>query len=328
VRVVVIGSGLAGVTVAEALGHSVTLVTAETHGYYSRPRLSHGFSNAASPVLKSFAALAPVQVLDGRTVERIDRDARRVVLGDEVLAYDRLILATGSAARIPPVLMPFRPQFLTLNSLDDLLTLRRRREKVKGRKARWAIIGGGLIGCEVASDLNKAGDEVALFHREARLLELLLDERQSQALHAYFTSLGIQLHYNQDIREIFPRTMYDGVIVSTGFAPRVELAREAGLATARGIVVDDYLRTADPAIYAVGDVAEVEGKLYPFVSPIRSQALWLAAHLAGRVEAPWLPPRFTPIVKIHGFKVNEAIVRSARADVGRIPTATLFGDRP
>ena len=306
-RVVVIGSGLAGVTLAEALAkeHAVTLVTAETHGYYSRPRLSHGFSNPASPVLKSFAALGPVRVLAGTTVERIDRDGRELVLGDhhQCLPYDRLVLATGSAARIPPVLAPFRPQFLTLNSLDDLLTLRRRREKKT--TARWAVIGGGLIGCEVASDLSKAGDEVAIFHREDRLLELQFTPEQSQALHAHFTGAGIQIQYNQDIRGIFPRTMYDGVIVSTGFAPRVELAREAGLATARGIVVDPYLRTADPSIYAVGDVAEVGGRLYPFVSPIRSQALWLAQHLAGRGAAPWTPPPFKPVVKIHGFKVPE-----------------------
>lgn len=202
------------------------------------------------------------------------------------------------------MLVPFRPQFLTLNSLDDLLTLRRRRQKALERKAkpRWAIIGGGLIGCEVASDLDQAGDAVTIFHREARLLELQLDELQSHALHGHFAARGVALHYNQDIREIFPRTLFDGVIVATGFAPRVELAREAGLATARGIVVNSYLRTEDPAIYAVGDVAEFGGRLYPFVSPIRSQALWLAEHLAQRKEAPWTPPHFTPLVKIHGFK--------------------------
>jgi NAD(P)H-nitrite reductase large subunit len=249
--------------------------------------------------MKSFAAMAPVQVLSGASVEQIDRTQRRVRLGERWIPYDVLLLATGSAARIPAVLAPFRPQFLTLNSLDDLLTLRRRREK--RARARWAIIGGGLIGCEVASDLNKAGDEVTIFHREDRLLELQLTPQESQALHDHFARLGVQVRYNQDIREIFPRTMYEGVIVSTGFAPRVELAREAGLQTARGIVVDEYLRTADAAIYAVGDVAEVRGKLYPFVSPIRSQALWLAQHVAGRSAAPWTPPPFKPVVKIHGF---------------------------
>ena len=311
-KIVVVGSGLAGVTLAEALAkggqHRVTLATAEAHGYYSRPRLSHAFSNDASIVLKAFAAMAPVRVFPGVQVEAIDREKQRVLCrSGEVLDYDVLVLATGSAARIPPVLVPFRPQFLTLNSLDDVLTLRRRRQKALDRKAkpRWAIIGGGLIGCELASDLDKAGDAVTVFHRESRLLELQLDERQSQALHDNFTSRGIAVHYNQDVREIFPRTLFDGVIVSTGFAPRVELARDAGLATARGIVVNAYFRTEDPAVYAVGDVAEIGGRLYPFVSPIRSQALWLAGHLAQRSAAPWTPPSFTPMVKIHGFRVPD-----------------------
>ena len=309
-RIVVIGSGLAGVTVADALGkeHEVSLVTAEAHGYYSRPRLSHGFSSDARVVLKTFDALAPVKVFSGRPVTWIDRENQRVEFeAQESLGYDILILATGSAARIPPVLLPFRPQFHTLNSLDDLLTLRNRRAKAlaAGRKPRWAIIGGGLIGCEIASDLNKAGDSVSVFQREDRLLELQLDAAQSQSLHQHFTQLGIALYYRQDVREIFPRTLFDGVIVSTGFAPRVELARDAGLETARGIVVNDFLRTADRAIYAVGDVAQIGGRLYPFVAPIRSQALWLANHIAQRTETPWQPPAFNPAVKIHGWNAAD-----------------------
>lgn len=314
-RAVVIGSGLAGVTLAEALAkessYQVSIVTTETHGYYSRPRLSHAFSSDAKLVLKEFAALAPVRVFSGVQVEIIDREKQRVHChSGEILDYDLLVLATGSAARIPPVLLPFRPQFLTLNSLDDVLTLRRRRQKAldRGAQPRWAIIGGGLIGCELASDLNKARDAVTVYHRESRLLELQFDERQSQALHEHFVSRGIAVRYNQDVRDIFPRTLFDGVVVSTGFAPRVELARDAGLATAKGIVVNAYLRTEDPAIYAVGDVAEIGGRLYPFVSPIRSQALWLAAHLARRNDAPWTPPAFRPAVKIHGFSLAPSIV--------------------
>ena len=301
-RVVVIGSGLAGVTFAEAAAarHEVTLFTSEVHGYYSRPRLSHGLAlndeAAAKIVLKPFPALKGVRVEAGTRIDSIAG-----------LDYDLLVLATGSAARIPPVLMSSLPHILTLNSYDDLLTLRRRhaRSRAEGRTPHWAVIGGGLIGCELASDLHKAGDRVTIFHREPRLIELQLDEAQSQALHEHFAARGVEVRYNQDIREIFPRTMYDGVIVSTGFAPRVELARDAGLQTARGIVVDAWLRTADPAIYAVGDVAEVGAKLYPFVSPIRSQALWLAEHLAGRAAAPWVAPVFKPMVKIHGFKVPQ-----------------------
>jgi NAD(P)H-nitrite reductase large subunit len=320
-KVVVVGSGLAGVTVAEALAnsarHAVTLVTTETHGYYSRPRLSHGFAltdeAAAKIVLKRFDALAGVRVLSGSEALGIEREKRQLGLHDRSIDYDVLILAPGSAARIPPVLAASRPHFLTLNNLDDLLTLRRRHAKSRagGRTPHWAVIGGGLIGCEFASDLRKAGDTVTIFHREPRLLELQFDPLQSQALHEHFMAQGIEVRYRQDVRGVFPGVVltaegefgpYDGVIVSTGFAPRVELARHAGLAVARGIVVDEYLRTADPAIYAVGDAAEVQGKLFPFVSPIRSQALWLAEHLEGRAPGAWIPPAFAPVIKVHGFK--------------------------
>lgn len=310
-KIVVAGSGLAGITLAEALAaggrHGVTVVTAETHGYYSRPRLSHGIAlsdeAATKIVMKRFDALAPVRVLAGTEAARIDRERQRLVLGSgEGLDYDVLILATGSAARIPGPLAAFRAHFMTLNSLDDLLALRRRRSELlaKGRVPRWAVIGGGLIGCEVASDLHKAGDTVTIFHRESRLIELQLTESQSQALHEHFTARGVEVRYGQDLEEL-PRG-YDGVIVSTGFAPRIELAKAAGLATARGIVVNEYLRTADPGIYAVGDVAEIGSRLHPFVSPIRSQALWLAGHLEGRSRGAWTPPAFTPVIKIHGFK--------------------------
>ena len=308
-KIVVVGSGLAGVTLAEGLSksgrHGITLVTAETLGYYSRPRLSHGVAladeAAAKIVLKPFEAIA-AKVLIGEAW-LVDRERQQLALkSGEALGYDVLVLATGSAARVPPALLPFRANFLTLNSLDDLLTLRHRRAKLlaRGRTPRWAVVGGGLIGCDIASDLHKAGDAVTLFHREARLIELQLSESQSEALHRHFAALGIEVRFNQDLNEL--PYGFDGVIVATGFAPRVELAKEAGLACNRGIVVNEFLRTSDPGIYAVGDVAEIGGRLYPFVSPIRSMALWLAEHLEGRAPGPWNPPAFTPVIKIHGFK--------------------------
>jgi NAD(P)H-nitrite reductase large subunit len=178
-KVVLVGSGLAGVTVAEALAksarHEVTLVTAERHGYYSRPRLSHGLAlndeAAGKIVLKRFDALASgVRVLAGAEAWLIDRERQRLVLREgEALPYDVLVLATGSAARIPPALAPFRPGFQTLNSLDDLLTLRRRRAGLaaKGRPPRWAVVGGGLIGCELASGRSE-GAAFRLRRRDRR----------------------------------------------------------------------------------------------------------------------------------------------------------------
>ena len=161
-RVVVIGSGLAGVTLAEGLkAHDVSLVTAETVGYYPRPRLSHGVSiGEVDLVMRRFENL-PFRVLAGAEAWLIERDKRRLVVAESTaLDYDALVLASGSASRVPPVLAPSRAHFLTLNSYQDLLQLRRRRAQIlaHGRPPRWAVIGGGLIGCELASDLRKAGD--------------------------------------------------------------------------------------------------------------------------------------------------------------------------
>jgi NAD(P)H-nitrite reductase large subunit len=317
-RVVIVGSGLAGVTLAGALpARDVTLVTVETQGYYSRPRLSHGVAlddaAAAKIVMKPFDALG-VKVLAGIEAARVDRERQQLVLdGGAALDYDVLVLATGSASRIPPVLATWHAHFLTLNSYEDLLRLRRRRAQAlaHGRRPHWAVIGGGLIGCELASDLARAGDAVTIFHREKRLIELQLSAAQSCALHEHLAGQGITVLYGEDVRGVFSGCVqtaardcgpFDEVIVSTGFAPRIDLARDAGLATARGIVVNDYLRTDDPAVYALGDVAEVRGRLYPFVSPIRSQALWLGQHLQGRAEASWQAPAFQPVIKVHGFK--------------------------
>ena len=312
-KIVVVGSGLAGVTVSESLasGHDVTLVTSETGGYYSRPRLSHGLAlsdeAATKIVLKPFSAFNSVRVLAATEACLIDRERQQLMLNTgQGLDYDVLLLATGSAARIPPALIPFRPDFHTLNSFDDLLTLRRRRATLRGRnkKPRWAVVGGGLIGCEVASDLHKAGDGVTIFHRADRLIELQLDESQSALLDEHFATRGVEVRYKENLTEV-PHG-FDGIIVATGFAPRIELAKEAGLATKRGIVVNEYLRTEDPSIYAVGDAAEINGRLYPFVSPIRHQALWLASHLAGKSAEAWHPPVFTPVIKVHDFKLAHA----------------------
>ena len=322
-RVVIVGSGLAGVTLAGALpAHEVTLVTAEAQGYYSRPRLSHGVAlddpSAAKIVMKPYGALG-VKVLAETHAALIDRKQQQLVLdGGAALDYDILVLATGSASRIPPALATWHAHFLTLNSFDDLLRLRHRRAQAssRGKRPHWAVIGGGLIGCELASDLRKAGDEVTIFHRENRLIELQLSAAHSAALDAHLAAAGVAVRYAQDVRGVANDHVvtadgeigaYDGVIVSTGFAPRLELARDAGLTVARGIVVDRYLRTVDPAIHALGDVAEIEGRLYPFVSPIRSQALWLAQYLHRQTEAPWSPPAFTPVIKVHGFKLPQAL---------------------
>lgn len=316
-NVVVVGSGLAGVTVAEGLaadpGRKVTLITIERLGYYARPRLSHGLSLSdeafESIVAKPFAAFSPaITLVTGVQVRRIHRSARNLQLSNgKTIDYDDLVLATGSSARVPPEFESFPGAFTTLNDLDDLLALRRvlRTATANGvQPPRCAIVGGGLIGCELASDLHKAGAKICLFHRGSRLMELQFQEFQSEALAQHFAAIGVEVRLNESLTE--PPAGFDATVVCTGFVARTELACAAGLDTNKGIVVDGFLRTTDPHIFAVGDVAQVDGKLFPFVVPVRSQALWLVQHLLEKTSQAWSPPAFTPTIKVHGFKVPSA----------------------
>lgn len=342
--IVIVGSGIAGITCAEELakaGLAVTLVTRETAGHYSRPLLSHGFSNddvEQRIVTRAFDALRQhgIQVHAGCEARAIDGAARKLACagaqGPFSLDYDTLVLAPGSEAFVPPPLMAFRENFHVLNSLDDLIALRRLRQQAlkQGQRPRWALIGGGLIGCEVASDLAKAGDNVVLFHMADRLMERQLLEDDAATLLQVFQQSDIAVELNCNVASIeadgnwrvvvtdrgrhggFPEALvgplrggFHGVLVACGFKPRTQLAQAAGLPVQRGISVDGFLRTADPAIHAVGDAAQyADGRVYAFIAPIRSQAQWLARYLAGATNEAWVPPVFHPKAKIHGFTAS------------------------
>ena len=330
-QTVIIGSGIGGVTLAQELvklapESNVILLTRETHGYYSRPLLSHGFTREdieSKIVMRSFEALreSGIDIRAGVEVLNVDRAAGNVIYFDDssqsTQAYDNLVFATGSAALIPPPFVPLAELFHVFNSLSDLIQLRRLRSEIRatGNTPRWAVVGGGLIGCEVASDLAAAGDRVDLFHAMPKLMERQLLEEDSDALAAVLAADNISLRLDCAVSGFEKQENrysvlhqkgiamgYDGIIVSCGFKPRIELAKAAGLATGRGILVDDNLRTDDERIYAVGDVAEFsDGKLYAYVTPIRNQAIWLAKFLTGANSEAWQPPFFKPKAKVHGF---------------------------
>jgi NAD(P)H-nitrite reductase large subunit len=329
-KIIIVGSGIAGVTFAEkyrslVADKPITLITAEHDGYYSRPLLSRGFTKTdieQTIILKTFDKLREnnIEVIAGSEVAGINREDKTIAIEgpgqEKSLRYDILILAQGSAAFVPPPFKPYEKLFFGLNSLTDLKAIRRFRQPFlnQDKHPHWAVVGGGLIGCEVASDLAVAGDKVTIYHMMDRLMERQLSTEDSASLLTVLQSEGVKVLLNQSVTGFIREggkvcvktnvtTEFDAVIVACGFKPRTGLAESAGLEVGRGIRVDAFLRTNDPDIFALGDAAELpDGKLFAFIMPIRSQASWLASYLAGQEQNPWSPPPFTTKAKVHHFE--------------------------
>ncbi|WP_225636881.1 NAD(P)/FAD-dependent oxidoreductase [Streptomyces solaniscabiei] len=297
-RVVVIGAGLAGVTLARRLGELGTpalLVGDEEHRPYNRVLLAEVLAGRFGPEVTALPA--PAELTRAR-VTGIDRAGRTVRCADgSVIAYDTLVLATGSNAVLPPLRGLFTPDrelpegVHAFRTMDDCLAL----SKAVRPGVRAVVVGGGLLGVSAARALAVRGAQVVLAQQSERLMERQLDPAASALVRRHLEDLGVEVHTEcrvRDVRSVGGAVrsveMADGyalgadlVVLACGVRPRVGLAQAAGLDVAKGVVVDDELRTCDPHIRAVGDCAEHAGTVYGLAAPALEQAGVLAALLAG-----------------------------------------------
>ncbi|MFC8006525.1 NAD(P)/FAD-dependent oxidoreductase [Streptomyces olivaceus] len=297
-RVVVIGTGLAGVTLARHLGELGTpalVVGDEEHRPYNRVLLAEVLAGRYGPEVTALPA--PAGLLRGR-VAGIDRAGRTVRCADgSVIAYDTLVLATGSNAVLPPLRGLYTrdrelPEGVhAFRTMDDCLGL----SKAVRPGVRAVVIGGGLLGVSAARALAVRGAQVVLAQQSERLMERQLDPTASALVRQHLEGLGVEVHTEcrvRDVRSVGGAVrsveLADGyalgadlVVLACGVRPRVGLAREAGLDVGKGVVVDDELRTSDPHIRAIGDCAQHADRVYGLAAPALEQAGVLAALLAG-----------------------------------------------
>jgi len=318
-RVVVIGNGIAGLTTADHVrrrhpGCTIDVIAGEPYPLYNRmgiARLIYGRSAMVGLHLLPDAWYEEHRItmwLNTRA-DRVDRETREVHLATgETVAYDRLVLATGSAAFVPPIEGYGLPGTHVLRSADDALAIRRFVQLHKARTA--AVTGGGLLGLEAAFALSKVGLAVTVLERGEWLLNRQIDPRASQLLQLYLEGLGLTImlgaeavavegdgHLEQVLLRDGGMVPADVVLVAAGISPSVELARDAGLEVRRGVVVDDRLRTSDPHVYAVGDAAEFEGNVLGLWPAGAEQAEVAAENVAGGDRA------YTPTVPVTMLKV-------------------------
>lgn len=256
--IVVVGAGLAGASAVEQLraeGYDgdVALVGAEPHLPYDRPPLSKqvllGDKSLDEVPLHDagWYAERDVDVRTGSTVTGLDLRRRVVVTGDAEIRYDRLLLATGSEPHHLPV---HDVPAAYLRTRDDAQTLL----EALGRKARLTIVGAGWIGLEVAAAARTAGCDVTVIEPQEKPLRGVVGRRLGEEFASLHREHGVDLRLGASFEGVSP-VPADLVLVAVGAAPRLDLAREAGLAVDGGVLVDATLRTSDPNVYAAGDIA-------------------------------------------------------------------------
>ncbi|GBL46721.1 rubredoxin-NAD(+) reductase [Sulfuriferula multivorans] len=325
--IVIIGSGLAGYTLARELRKldqtvPLVIITADDGRYYSKPLLSNALAQGktADQLAGAFApAMAEqlnAEVLVFSRVEEIDPVARSVRVAQRIIAYSKLVLALG-ADPVRPLLAGDATD--SVLSVNDLMDYARFRERITGAR-RVTILGGGLIGCEFANDLSHAGHQVDIVHPALYPLDRLLPEAAAQDLQRGLAGVGVTWHLGHTATAVnravagYAVTLDDGAVIATdavlaaiGLRPRVTLAQAAGIRAARGIQVNRLLETSVADVYALGDCAEVAGHVLPYVMPLMAQARALAATLAG-TPTEVVYPAMPVIVKTPACPVAVATV--------------------
>jgi nitrite reductase (NADH) large subunit len=303
---VIVGNGMAAARLVDELAkttlgrYAVAVVGDEPRLAYNRVLLS---SVLAGETASHDIELRPaawwrdrgVTLKYGCVATEIDIGRRELKIdGDESVEFSRLVLATGSTPlrlNLPGADLLGVHTFRDTRDVDLLLALAARKRPV-------VVIGGGLLGLEAAYGLAKAGTPVTLLHLMDRLMERQLDAPAAALLKSLVERKGIQVLLNASTARIHGATRVEGVeladgrrieadavIIAAGIRPNVGLAKDAGIAVGRGVVVDDHLQTSVPQIFALGECAEHRGICYGLVEPAYEQARVLAQHLAGKAAA-------------------------------------------
>jgi nitrite reductase [NAD(P)H] large subunit len=325
-KLVVVGNGMAGVgCVEQILKHAskfaITIFGEETHVNYNRILLSSvlaGEKAADDIALNSLEWYKQnqIELCLGVRITDINAD-QKTITGDDgsVTPFDKLLLATGSNPLIPPIEGVKKEGVFVFRNLDDTRALLDRTRK--GLKA--VVIGGGLLGLEAARGLQVQGCEVTVVHLMDRLMERQLDLIGGGYLKSKMECLGMKVLLEKNTTAILGNGKVEGivfkdgssieaeiVVIAAGIRPNVELGRKAGLQVNRAIVVNDFMETSHPDIFAVGECVEHKGICYGLVAPLLEQGKVLAATISGNKG-----PRYEGSVSAAKLKIMGVDVFSA-----------------
>ena len=303
--IVIIGSGLAGYTLIREIRKldktaPITLITREPGYFYSKPMLSTALASnkeaaqLVSTPVEGMATQLEVNILAETDVTAIDVATQTLQTSKGALSYAKLVMALGADQIQLPLEGSAANEVLTVNDLEDYAKFR----SAIANKKKVAILGAGLIGCEFANDLVLGGYEVDVIDLASQALGRLLPEAASKELQNKLSTAGVRWHFSTTAQAINRNgndieislangnsISCDVVLSAVGLKPRIDLAKAAGIKTGLGIQVNRELETSQQNIYSLGDCAEVEGLVLPYVMPIMQSARALAPTLLGQVTA-------------------------------------------
>jgi nitrite reductase (NADH) large subunit len=366
-RLVIIGNGMAPGRMLEHLleqapgRYTVTIFNAEPRVNYDRIMLSPVLSGekAYEEIIihgDGWYIANNITLYKGHKIVTIDRSAKTVTSDHGVTEpYDKLVIATGSVPFIIPVPGHDLPGVLTYRDLDDVQAMMLAAQS----RAKAVVIGGGLLGLEAAAGLNAQGMDVTVLHVMPTLMERQLDPAAGYLLQSAVEQRGIKVITKANTQAItgngkvgqveladgtiIPATL---VVMAVGIRPNSALAKQAGIAVNRGIVVDAGMRSNDPDIYALGECAEVNGQVYGLVAPLYEMARVTASQLAGNQAAAFVHMDTPTKLKVTGIELfslgdfaegedrQEIVLRDAAAGVykrlvlkdDRIIGTVLYGE--
>ncbi|MGC9614851.1 nitrite reductase large subunit NirB [Staphylococcus pasteuri] len=295
-----IGNGMAGLrTIEEILERDderfdITIIGKEPYPNYNRIMLSNILQNKMSveeTIMNSYDWYDEhnIQLINNDPAIKIDRNNQKVMTESGIeVDYDQCIFATGSKAFVLPIQGSDFPSVIGWRTIDDT----KRMMEIAKSKKHAIVIGGGLLGLECARGLLDQGMEVTVIHLAEWLMEMQLDAKAGQMLKADLEKQGMNFELQANTKEILGEEdveavrLADGrvleadlVVMAVGIRPYTELAKQSDLEVNRGIVVNDMMQTSDPNIYAVGECAEHQGKVYGLVAPLYEQGKVLADYL-------------------------------------------------
>ncbi|WP_431800855.1 nitrite reductase large subunit NirB [Halobacillus andaensis] len=322
-----IGNGMAGIRCVQNIlqedsnAFEISMFGSEPHTSYSRIMLSsvlQGDTSLSDITIRPYEWYKKngIQLFTGETVIKINtKDKKLITDQNRIVKYDKLIVATGSTPFILPVEGADKDGVLSFRTIQDCERMMDAAEK----HTKAVVIGGGLLGLEAARGLLNLGMKTHVVHISNYIMERQLDEQASLMLKEQLEEQGMNFLLEKESAEIFGEHRVEGirfkdgtsieadlVVMAVGVKPNVQLANEAGLATGRGILVNDKLETSAPDVFAVGECAEHRGRVYGLVQPLYEQGEVLAKHLCRKKNEGYKGSLLYTQLKISGVNVFSA----------------------